>query len=406
MNQLTTGQRIASRRKLLNLSQEALAEKLSVSRQAVSKWESDVAIPEIDKLIALGKIFEVSVGWLLGVEMSDGRAFTEDQLQTLDQMISKYQPPKKRLWWRITAAVCAIAVLATAFAYLGHHIALLDDRNEVLVGEISGLESDNNTLKQQLDDLNKLIMLQLEGQKLITDVRLQGYCDEKMENVSITCYLTPKIYQENAKPYLWVENPITGYDELIHCTWSEYHNWYVAKFDCPIADGYKWSFIQFGEYSHQIADTLTLKDLGLNYIGTYCKFHLEPENPEFDRLQRAEASFISKETTIFSYNEGIHTPHIFNKTAVAFKHITILLMLNDEVIWQKDYLNNFKNKFDVPSINNRDNPVYPAISVELPELKGGEELKLVLTAETVNGGAPTQCYETLLDYLVVSTVIK
>ena len=68
MNELTMGQRIASRRKLLNLSQEALAEQLDVSRQAVSKWESDAAIPEIDKLIALSRLYGVSVGWLLGVE--------------------------------------------------------------------------------------------------------------------------------------------------------------------------------------------------------------------------------------------------------------------------------------------------------------------------------------------------
>lgn len=68
MTQITLGQRIAARRRLLGLSQETLAEKLEVSRQAVSKWESDGAIPEIDKLIALCKIFNVSIGWLLGVE--------------------------------------------------------------------------------------------------------------------------------------------------------------------------------------------------------------------------------------------------------------------------------------------------------------------------------------------------
>jgi transcriptional regulator with XRE-family HTH domain len=40
----------------MGISQEILAEQLAVSRQAVSKWESDTTIPEIDKIIALGKL--------------------------------------------------------------------------------------------------------------------------------------------------------------------------------------------------------------------------------------------------------------------------------------------------------------------------------------------------------------
>ena len=48
MTDLTMGQRIAEERKTLGLSQEALGEKMGVSRQAISKWESDAAIPDID----------------------------------------------------------------------------------------------------------------------------------------------------------------------------------------------------------------------------------------------------------------------------------------------------------------------------------------------------------------------
>ena len=65
---MTTGQRIAQKRKELGLSQEALGEKLSVSRQSIYKWESDSALPEIEKLVVLSRLFGVSVGWLLGAE--------------------------------------------------------------------------------------------------------------------------------------------------------------------------------------------------------------------------------------------------------------------------------------------------------------------------------------------------
>ena len=65
---MTIGERIAQKRKEQNLSQEALGEALGVSRQSISKWESNNALPEIEKLIAMSRLFSVSVGWLLGVE--------------------------------------------------------------------------------------------------------------------------------------------------------------------------------------------------------------------------------------------------------------------------------------------------------------------------------------------------
>ena len=68
---MTLGQRIQELRKQNNLSQEALGEKLGVSRQAISRWEMDGAVPEVDKLIAMGKLFGVSLNDLLQVESGD-----------------------------------------------------------------------------------------------------------------------------------------------------------------------------------------------------------------------------------------------------------------------------------------------------------------------------------------------
>ena len=56
---MTMGQRIAQKRKEQGLSQEGLGEQLGVSRQAIYKWESGAAVPEIDKLIALSRLFGV-----------------------------------------------------------------------------------------------------------------------------------------------------------------------------------------------------------------------------------------------------------------------------------------------------------------------------------------------------------
>lgn len=62
---MTTGEKIAKCRKEKNLTQSELAEMLSVTRQAVSRWEGDLAFPETDNLVKMCKIFGVSCDWLL-----------------------------------------------------------------------------------------------------------------------------------------------------------------------------------------------------------------------------------------------------------------------------------------------------------------------------------------------------
>jgi len=62
---MTIGEKIYNLRKLAELSQESLAEKLDVSRQTVSKWERDECQPELDKVIAVCKLFNISTDELL-----------------------------------------------------------------------------------------------------------------------------------------------------------------------------------------------------------------------------------------------------------------------------------------------------------------------------------------------------
>ena len=62
---MTTGEKIAALRRDHKLSQEALGEKLGLSRQAVSKWEADQAVPTMDNLMELSRLFGVPVDTLL-----------------------------------------------------------------------------------------------------------------------------------------------------------------------------------------------------------------------------------------------------------------------------------------------------------------------------------------------------
>ena len=82
---MTLGEQIQTCRKKAGLSQEALAEILGVSRQAVSKWELDSALPELDKVVAMAKLFGVTTDQLLGVS---------SPAQTTVEGTAACQPPR------------------------------------------------------------------------------------------------------------------------------------------------------------------------------------------------------------------------------------------------------------------------------------------------------------------------
>lgn len=70
---MTFGKRLQQVRKAAGLSQEQLAELVGMSRQAVSKWETDQAAPDIDKLASLCGVLGVSADELLGWDVPPGR---------------------------------------------------------------------------------------------------------------------------------------------------------------------------------------------------------------------------------------------------------------------------------------------------------------------------------------------
>ncbi len=63
---MTLGEKIRAARRSAGLTQEELAQKLTVSRPAVTKWESDKGIPDVENLKALSKLLNVSIDYLLG----------------------------------------------------------------------------------------------------------------------------------------------------------------------------------------------------------------------------------------------------------------------------------------------------------------------------------------------------
>ena len=73
---MSMGSKLAQARRKNNLTQEQLAEQLGVTRQAVSRWESDTAYPETDKIVRMSQLLGVSCDWLLreGADSAGGSA--------------------------------------------------------------------------------------------------------------------------------------------------------------------------------------------------------------------------------------------------------------------------------------------------------------------------------------------
>ncbi len=88
---MTLGQRIQELRKQQNLSQEELGTRLGVSRQAVSRWEMDGAVPDVDKLIAMSKLFSVTLNDLLVEAQPTGEGEAQGPARTRPP-----PPPRQR----------------------------------------------------------------------------------------------------------------------------------------------------------------------------------------------------------------------------------------------------------------------------------------------------------------------
>ena len=99
---MTFGEKLTRLRKREGMSQELLAEKLGVSRQAVSRWEQDTALPDAAKLLPCARLFGVDVEWLL----DDARGW-EDQTRSAESARGTETPAAhgNRRWYIAGAIV-------------------------------------------------------------------------------------------------------------------------------------------------------------------------------------------------------------------------------------------------------------------------------------------------------------
>ena len=202
---MTLGQNIQTARKAKGISQEALAEKIGVSRQALGKWEKDTALPGVDNLQALAKELGVSVDALLGCAAPDtaAPAVTLNALRDLLDARDAEAYRRRRGAW-LAAAAAAALLLAVG----GGMAARLQTRLDGLAGQYGYLSSEvsrtNSDLSARMQELQNAVR---QGESTVLDwgwhplASLQD--DGKMP---VEVYVKPRTEQQGAAVTLCVTN--------------------------------------------------------------------------------------------------------------------------------------------------------------------------------------------------------
>lgn len=114
---MNIGEKIFELRKQKNLSQEEVADKLNVSRQTISKWETNQSTPDFDKIVPLCELFEISTDELLkGIKEKDQEEVKEPKIITKQDVREK---TAKVISTSIFTYIAAVAVFLFLVCVLG-----------------------------------------------------------------------------------------------------------------------------------------------------------------------------------------------------------------------------------------------------------------------------------------------
>ena len=115
MNQIKIGEFISSQRKMKNLTQAALAEKLGITDRAVSKWERGKGLPDVSLMLDLCEIFGITVNELLSGEEISMENSNQKNEQLLLDMAKELEEKNKTIW----SSMWAIMIVSMTALFAG-----------------------------------------------------------------------------------------------------------------------------------------------------------------------------------------------------------------------------------------------------------------------------------------------
>lgn len=112
-------EKLLTLRKANNLTQEQLAEKLDVSRQSISKWESGQATPELEKIVVMSALFDVTTDYLLKSSEIDDLSVKTEMLEKQQQMMLVREQNQRQILGCVMYAL-AVYIIFSSVYFIGH----------------------------------------------------------------------------------------------------------------------------------------------------------------------------------------------------------------------------------------------------------------------------------------------
>ena len=145
---MTFGEKLLDLRRKNGMSQDTLADQLGVSRQAVSKWERDEAVPETDKIIRIARLFHVSTDYLLldGPEAEAPAPEPRSAPSVLDRMLLQVERLVRRHGYKFGYVISGIGAAFSAIilglrAWWLSSVQSMGDLFQGAVGDMNNLHS-------------------------------------------------------------------------------------------------------------------------------------------------------------------------------------------------------------------------------------------------------------------------
>ncbi len=190
---------IATLRKKCGFSQEELGEKMGVSRQAVSKWESGKAVPELENLKELSRIFGVSLSELLQLEDSYQQK-EGDFFPIGENQLSRPAAPAKRKGYIATFCVIigCILILTATTIYMQAQIQGLN-------GQLKRIQNDLSGIRPQWETAIGSLQAKIEDSLKKSDSTISEYHYDVLgfqpirKQVQVKFSVTPKLCTENTQ---------------------------------------------------------------------------------------------------------------------------------------------------------------------------------------------------------------